>query len=284
MPSVFISYRRDDSQSEALLLKDALVRRLGAGAVFLDTSNIAPGAVWPTQLRRELAKSDVVLAVIGPDWFIVHDDAGRRRIDDEEDWVRQELAGGLASGKTVIPVCVCGTKMAPKRYFPLPLQPLADRQAFEIRMAYWDQDVKALLDLLAPEERPETAPAGSQPAAPLVDPSRPQLVNPYKLFYFRSNLKLSFTALEAQTGIPRTELRDLERTPSGRNVLEISRFRSCSQATIARLEAALGCPGRLTAGKDDDFLTQYMDFYRLYGGGGRKRPRDARGPMATRTS
>ncbi len=43
MPSVFISYRRDDSAGFAGRLADALEQRLGAGAVFRDVDDIQPG-------------------------------------------------------------------------------------------------------------------------------------------------------------------------------------------------------------------------------------------------
>lgn len=299
MPSVFISYRRSADDAEAHLIQTALAGRLGEKAVFLDAFSLAPGSVWPTQLRRALAEATVVIAVIGPNWLGTLDRNSRRRIDDEDDWVRQELAEALASHKRVIPVYVCGAAILAKEAFPESLQGLADLQALELRTRYWSYDVKMLLDQVAPEsgeDELEEHPSGesgrlaghrTRSAAPGDGDAggsarmQPPRINPYKLFYFRSNRKLSYTTLEERTGIPRATLRLLEKASPARGVLEITRFRSCEPRVVDLLEQALGCEGRLAAGQDDDFLTQYMEFYRLYGGGGKKRPRDAQGAGTT---
>jgi hypothetical protein len=51
MPSLFISYRRDDSGSEAILLRDAMRREFSEESIFMDTSSLQAGSVWSTRSR-----------------------------------------------------------------------------------------------------------------------------------------------------------------------------------------------------------------------------------------
>ena len=64
---VFISYRRDDTQSEAGRLADAIRVHFGEDSVFVDTSDTRFGSEWPDVLRTAVDQAAVVIAVIGPD-------------------------------------------------------------------------------------------------------------------------------------------------------------------------------------------------------------------------
>ena len=88
VPTIFISYRRDDAIANAGRLFDWLVRQFGRQHVFLDTQSIAPGEKFPATLLERLAQADVLLAVIGPRWASITDAAGQRRLDDPNDFVR----------------------------------------------------------------------------------------------------------------------------------------------------------------------------------------------------
>ena len=92
MAKIFISYRRADSVHAVHAIAAQLGARFGPSQVFMDLRSIAPGDQWPRRIRTELTSSRVVLAVIGPEWLKSHDEYGRRRVDLEDDWVRQELA------------------------------------------------------------------------------------------------------------------------------------------------------------------------------------------------
>lgn len=149
---VFISYRREDSASEAISLRDALRREFGEESVFMDTSSLQAGMVWTDELKNGLNAASAVLAVIGPDWLRAgSSEWGQRRIDQEQDWVRQELTAALAKGKKVIPVLVRGARTPPAEVLPEPLRALPSRQAIELRRDYWDHDIKLLLSQIAPE-------------------------------------------------------------------------------------------------------------------------------------
>lgn len=87
-------------------------------------------------------------------------------------------------------------------------------------------------------------------------------VNGYKLFYYRQNHKLTLTALARTAGVPKSLLWRLERVYQKKGKLDSSWFHPCERKVLARLESALGCQGQLEAGKQDDFLTRYMIFYK----------------------
>src|ERR1700741_3460316 len=132
MGAVFISYRRGDSSGAAGRLYDRLVASLGKQRVFMDVDSIEPGWDFIEVLDRHLAECEVVLAVIGPAWLSTTDAQRRRRIDDEADFVRLEIAGALSRGIRIIPILVDGAR--PPAAFDLPedLKALARRQAIEV--------------------------------------------------------------------------------------------------------------------------------------------------------
>jgi HAD superfamily phosphoserine phosphatase-like hydrolase len=117
-------------------------------------------------------------------------------------------------------------------------------------------------------------PTSSLPRRPGRRPARPRTgrlaimvrVNGYKLFYYRLNRKLTFTALSRVSRVKRGLLRQLERIRSHKGSIDMTWFASCDRGTLEALERVLECPGRLEAGKADDFLTQYMLFYEIYKG------------------
>jgi hypothetical protein len=61
---VFINYRHDDTEGEALLMYERLADRFGADNVFLDDKSLKPGMKWLEEIK-EHAASGVFLALIG---------------------------------------------------------------------------------------------------------------------------------------------------------------------------------------------------------------------------
>ncbi len=106
MPDVtlFISYRRADTSADAGRVYDALRRRYGRDSLFMDVDSLQPGQDWVEVIEEAVNKSDVLLALIGPDWSGVRDDSGSRRLDNEFDRVRLEIEAALKADKAVIPV------------------------------------------------------------------------------------------------------------------------------------------------------------------------------------
>jgi HAD superfamily phosphoserine phosphatase-like hydrolase len=94
----------------------------------------------------------------------------------------------------------------------------------------------------------------------------PVRINGYKLFYFRATRKMSLRKLSESLGLDRQFLGNLERVSNRLGRLSAQRFQLCNRHLLRRIERALGCGGKLQAGKSDDFLTQFMHFYHLYKG------------------
>lgn len=149
-PSVFISYRSEDVLPVATTLARELERVLAWGRVFLDHRSLEPGTRWPSRLRDEVRQAAVVLLLVGPRWLTLQGADGVRRLDDPDDWVRQEIEGALEAGRFVIPVLVDGTPPLEKRAFrTIPhLATVAELQATTLSTRQWDATFDALVDRL----------------------------------------------------------------------------------------------------------------------------------------
>lgn len=147
---IFLSYRQTDSQDKTRNIHDKLEQ--DGHAPFMDASSIPPGELWPETIKTTLVNADIVIAVIGPNWLRCQDEAGRRRIDKPNDWVRCELRTALQKGKKIIPVLIDDAKMPSRQDLPDDLMDFADIQArCIISGSNWDESVNALLDII---ERP----------------------------------------------------------------------------------------------------------------------------------
>jgi hypothetical protein len=144
MAGIFINYRRDDSRGLAGRLADNLRRAFGSRAVFMDVDGMKPGLDFVKQLDAQVSQCDVVLAVIGTNWFEARDDKGQRRFDSEHDYVRIELASALKRDIPVIPVLVDGATLPPEEALPDDLKSLARRHAMELRYTRFNADAQAL--------------------------------------------------------------------------------------------------------------------------------------------
>ena len=145
---IFISYRRSDTEGEASRLAEDLRERLDNVQIFRDVETIAPGEDFAEALERALGDCEVLLALIGPTWLEARNDAGKRRLDDETDWVRQEVSRALARKVRVIPV-TCRNATPPKESeLPADIALLSKRQAIEIDNNRWRYDVDQLIDRL----------------------------------------------------------------------------------------------------------------------------------------
>ena len=146
--SIFISYRRDDSEGEAGRLYDDLVRVYGKNAVFMDVAGIAPGLDFRKAIDDNVAGCGVFLALLGPQWANITGSDGKRRLDDPVDFVRLEVASALARNIAVIPVLVHEARMPHPDQLPDNIKDLAYRNSVEISHARWDSDVNLLVDAL----------------------------------------------------------------------------------------------------------------------------------------
>ncbi len=146
--SIFISYRRDDAEGEAGRLYDDLVRAYGNDAVFMDVAGIAPGLDFRKAIDDNVAGCGVFLAIIGSQWATITGTDGRRRLDDDNDFVRLEIASALARNIAVIPVLVHDARMPHPEQLPDNIKDFAYRNSVEISHARWNSDVQLLIEAL----------------------------------------------------------------------------------------------------------------------------------------
>jgi len=154
---IFVNYRRDDSASQALNVAQYLEREFGAPNVFLDIDRMSAGQKFPKVLSERLSVSKVMVVVIGPSWLTVKNEEGRRRLDDPEDWVRQEIAHALERGIPLIPLLVNGATLPKKSDLPDDLKPVIEHQVamlttagFRNEMAGLGRDIRILLGIRPP--------------------------------------------------------------------------------------------------------------------------------------
>jgi hypothetical protein len=145
---IFISYRRDDSGGWAGRLYDRISQHLGRDNVFMDIDTIEPGLDFVEVIEQAVGSCDALIALIGKQWLTITDDAGRRRLDNPEDFVRLEIAAALARNIRVIPALVQAARMPRSADLPDVLKLLARRNAIEISDRRFHYDVDQLIEVL----------------------------------------------------------------------------------------------------------------------------------------
>jgi hypothetical protein len=173
---IFISYRRDESRHAAGRLADDLAQAFGPQRIFRDIEGIELGVDFAKALEKALASCAVMLVLIGPQWLdMPHAKRGGRRLDQEDDWIRQEIASALKRDVRVVPVLLEGATLPDAAELPADMRKLAGRQAMELSDARWRGDLQRLIDSLrklpgfgdapAPPEPWPVPPPAPQPAS-----------------------------------------------------------------------------------------------------------------------
>jgi hypothetical protein len=148
MSGIFISYRREDSAGWTGRLAERLKQKFGAEAIFMDIDTIQPGADFAEALRAAVGASDVLLAMIGPEWSLAMNGEGQKRLEDPNDWVRTELTTALNRSIPVIPVLVGGASLPKLATLPDDLKKLFNYQAHELTDKRWEFDSSQLVQVL----------------------------------------------------------------------------------------------------------------------------------------
>jgi len=161
MGSIFLSYRREDSEGQAGRLYDDLVAVFGSDSVFMDVTAIQPGRDFRKSIDQSLNSCGVFLSLMGRSWLTAKDTSGQRRLDDPADFVRIETGAALKRDIPVIPVLVQGASAPKPDQLPDDLKELAFRNAVELTHARWDSDLQVLIKAL----RPEISQSGPKPEA-----------------------------------------------------------------------------------------------------------------------
>lgn len=144
-PLIFLSYRSSDDTAAVELLDRELITRLGEQAVFRDHRSLRPGTPFPAQLLEKAQRCRVLLVLIGRYWEQIQ---GHRWLDDENDWVRREIAAALKAQVHVVPVLVGARSMLRREDLPEDIRALADIQVLTLKHRYTDRDIIALVDEL----------------------------------------------------------------------------------------------------------------------------------------
>ncbi|MBS1615479.1 MAG: CD225/dispanin family protein [Bacteroidetes bacterium] len=177
--TIFINYRREDSNWNALALYNELQKYFSKEQLFKDFNAIRPGDDFVESIAGALQRCDVLLVLIGAKWLDAIDTTGKQRLTDPDDFVRLEIAKALSREIKVVPVMLDGAKMPRPEQLPEPLQSLTRRQLVEIDPTRFEDDVRKLAEAI----RRILAEAGypSNPGQPIPMPSPQQNPNPEPL-------------------------------------------------------------------------------------------------------
>lgn len=131
---IFICYRREDTLPSTGRLCDRLSEWIPIGDIFRDSDSIGVGENFASRIHEAIAQCTVVLVMIGPEWLNFKNSAGMPRLENPNDYVRNEIEIGLAQDTTVmIPVLVNGARMPHKDELAQTLQPLTELNALQLR-------------------------------------------------------------------------------------------------------------------------------------------------------
>jgi len=130
--SLFISYRRQDSQHITGRIYDRLAAHFGREFVFKDVDSIPLGFDFRDHLREQVGRCAVLVAVIGKNWN-PQSAPGQPRLSDPRDYLRIEIESALERHVPVIPVLVDGIEMPAEDELPPSLARLAYHNGIAVR-------------------------------------------------------------------------------------------------------------------------------------------------------
>jgi hypothetical protein len=130
--SIFISYRRHDSQHITGRIYDRLSTKFGKDAVFKDVDSIPLGIDFREHIREQVSRCAVLIAVIGKSWGD-SSATGNPRLNDPGDHLRIEIEAALERRIPVIPVLVDGVEMPSEEELPPSLGRLAYHNGISVR-------------------------------------------------------------------------------------------------------------------------------------------------------
>lgn len=138
--SIFISYRRKDSETIVGRITEKLEGKYGRKAVYRDVDSIPAGAKFPEHLEAALAQCEICLVMIGARWLPeMTARAGGM------DYHRREIEVALGRGAVVIPVLIAGAEMPEASALPPSIRGLVEYNARQIRN---DPDFKVDIERL----------------------------------------------------------------------------------------------------------------------------------------
>ena len=148
--SIFISYRRSDSNADTGRIYDRLVREFGEDQVFKDTASVPPAVDFVKYINQSVSQCQVVLAIIGKTWIdATESESGTQRLANPKDFVRIELELALKHNIPVFPVFLDGACPPKQSQLPQSLHSLPRLNGIEIdHDPRFDSDVDRLVNKL----------------------------------------------------------------------------------------------------------------------------------------
>jgi hypothetical protein len=148
--TLFICYRREDTEDAAGRLKDRLAEAYSAERVFMDIDSVPLGIDFVDHVTEQISKCSAVIVMIGKQWLTIKDKKRRRRLDNPDDLVRVEIAAALKQNVPVIPVVVQNAPMPAGDDLPEDIRLLARRNGIKLPPEQWREGVERLLRELDP--------------------------------------------------------------------------------------------------------------------------------------
>src|SRR5215475_11313871 len=233
---VFINYRREDTRHAAGRLYDRLIQRFGDDQVFMDIDQIEPGEDFVEVINRKVGTCDIAIVAIGPRWLSATDASGKRRLDDEEDFVRMEIVAALQRNIRVIPVLVGGAQMPGRHDLPQALSPLSRRNAIELSETRFHADVNRLIEAIEKSFAEKKAELSATPVkVPTTPMKSTQTTQPQPTIPSAA----SISAIAALTEPADWRRKRLIRVTAARNWLSLGLKVAVSVALIALVAAAV---------------------------------------------
>lgn len=116
--------------------------------VFWDVYAVNIGDNFRESLLTAAQSCDVMVVVIGPEWFGRNSD-GTRRIDDPRDWVFREINIALERNISVVPVLIYPARHPMEEDLPLPLKELAFLESITVyKGKQFESSVRTVIDHL----------------------------------------------------------------------------------------------------------------------------------------
>ena len=146
---VFISYRREDTAPYARLIRQSLGAFMDTSEIFMDIETINDGDDFVNSIEEAVSNCHVMLVLIGKQWADMTDEAGNKRLFNDDDFVRLEIAAALQLDCQVIPVLVGGADMPRPDQLPPDINDLWRRHSRELSDTRWDYDCEQLAMVIA---------------------------------------------------------------------------------------------------------------------------------------
>ena len=148
---VFISSRRSNSNHGATAILGHLKHQLTPHAeVFWDTDTVDRAADWLETVQDRLRRTVALIVVMAEGWHAVQQEgSGIRRIDEEDDSVRNEIATALKEHKPIFPVLLDGATLPPAEWLPEDIRGLCNAEVHAVRSDNLETDLTSVVEAIA---------------------------------------------------------------------------------------------------------------------------------------